>query len=146
MINVKQLLAKHSDKIKFIIIGGFNTVLDFAILFALSNFLQLDKLISNIISTSIAMVSSYLLNKKYTFENTSKSRTQLIKFLVVTIAGLWGLQTIIIQSFSFLFVNIINNANLTLFIGKIIATGASMVWNFILYKKFVFADQVKTKD
>lgn len=140
MINIKQLLTKHSDKIKFVIIGGFNTVLDFAILFALSNFLQLDKLISNIISTSIAMVSSYLLNKKYTFENTSKSRTQFIKFLAVTIAGLWGLQTIVIQSFSFLFANIINNTNLTLFIGKIIATVASMIWNFVLYKKFVFVN------
>ena len=137
-MKIKQLITKHADKLKFIIIGGFNTALDFTILFALSNLLHLDKLVSNIISTSITMTSSYLLNRKYTFENDNKSRDQFIKFIIVTLVGLWGLQTIIIQAFSYLLSGIIENSTIVLFIGKLVATGASMIWNFVLYKNIVF--------
>lgn len=139
---IKNLISKHSDKFRFILVGGTNTVIDFGILFSL-NSAGLDNVVnnlfplSNIISTSVALIFSFFANKKFTFKDNTNDKTQIIKFLVVTLFGLWIIQTIIIKVVE-ISLGSINNDKLILLIGKLLATIFSLTWNYILYKKFVF--------
>jgi len=136
---MEKLIKKHADKIRFLMVGGTNTVIDFVILFSLFNFLGLPKLYSNIISTSIALTFSLFANKTFTFKDKSKgTKEQTIKFLIITLFGLWVIQTIIIELVKIIIGQSITDNNIILGIGKIIATCVTLVWNYLMYRKFVF--------
>ena len=135
---------KNSQVFKFVIIGGFNTVLDFSILFGLT-FIGVNSIIANIFSTGISFISSFVLNKKVTFKSENKTRKELLRemilFTIVTLFGLWGIQSVIISIVSPIFNNFIDNQSIVLFLSKCFATAFSLVWNFVLYKKVVFIDK-----
>ncbi len=135
---MKELLRKNAEKIRYLFVGGFNTLLDFALLFGLVA-LGLDKIPANYISTTIAMVISFFLNKDFTFKVEGKAtRKQFALFLIVTAIGLWVIQPIVILISTAFLDGSGMNESVILFIAKVIATIASLIWNFLLYSKLVF--------
>lgn len=134
---MKELLKKHESKVRFVLVGGTNTAIDFGILFILHG-LGLNKYIANIISTLIAFIFSFFANRHFTFKSEKDARKQIIPFTVVTLSGLWILQPIIIW-FILIPLHAIDQ-NAALFIAKLAATIVSLIWNYILYSRFVFKD------
>ena len=67
---MKDLLAQHAEKFRFALVGGFNTALDFGILFGLTA-LGVDKIVANYASTSISFIFSFFANKTFTFKAKS---------------------------------------------------------------------------
>lgn len=140
---IQKIIKKHEDKFRFAIVGAANTTIDFVILFLLT-LLGFNVIFSNIISTSIALIFSFFANKKFTFKNESeKTKKQFVYFLIITMFGLWIIQPIIIEATKLLIEQVITNNYLILFIGKIIATCITLIWNYLLYRKFVFNDYAK---
>lgn len=138
---MQELFKKHANKLRFGIVGIINTGLDFGILFFLTLLFNLPRELANTISTTISFLFSFGANKKYTFKSTSKNlKRQFILFAVVTLFGLWVVQNGIISVATPFFMNIISNEAMSLFASKIIATFASLIWNYILYVKIVFTD------
>lgn len=122
---------------RFALVGGFNTALDFALLFAFVYALGINPLMANIVSTGVCLFISFLLNQRWTFKSGNRSRTQFVSFMVVTLTGLWLLQPLLI----WLTTKVLQESlagPLTLLIAKTMATVASMTWNYILYAKLVF--------
>ena len=135
---MEKLLRKHAEKIKYAIVGGFNTLLDFVLLFVFVA-LGVDKILANYFSTGIAMGFSFFANKSFTFKNDSpKVKRQFILFIAVTIIGMWVIQPIVIWASTSLLAPYITNESINLFIAKLIATVASLIWNYILYSRLVF--------
>lgn len=135
---MENLLKKHAEKIKFIIVGGANTVLDFALLFLFVG-LGIDKIIANYFSTGIAMVFSFFANKSFTFKDTSKKKKrQFALFLIITVSGMWALQPLIIWGVTSLLAPHTPNNEVNLFVAKLIATIATLIWNYLLYSRLVF--------
>ena len=135
------LIQKHAAKIRYMLVGGFNTALDFCILFLLVHF-GVNKIVANYFSTGISMIVSFFANRTFTFKNTSKNRhRQFVQFMVVTASGMWVVQPVfiwlVIHGLSFH----IANESLQLFIAKVIATGASLIWNYVLYSRVVFKEE-----
>ena len=123
-------------------VGGLNTLIDFGILFTLVA-LGLPAIASNFVSTSAAMVFSFFVNKSYTFKDNKKSTGKhVVYFLIITIFGMWVIQPVIIESVTLLLQPLLKTSFLVLFIGKGLATAASLTWNYLMYRKFVF---VKSK-
>ena len=132
------ILKKHAEKLRFGLVGGANTAIDFGILFGLV-FFGVDKLVANFISTGIAFVFSFFVNRSFTFKSTSgNTKKQFGLFLVITLFGLWVIQPVIIGGVSLLLNGMNLSSGFVLLIGKLIATIATLVWNYLLYKKFVF--------
>ena len=135
---MRELAKKHAEKIRFALIGGINTAIDFVILFILVG-LGVPTLISNILSTSSALTFSFFANKKFTFKATNKiTRAQVLQFLGITLVGLWVIQPVIIFVVKFLMSSLNLNTFVVLFIGKLLATVVTLIWNYLLYKNFVF--------
>lgn len=135
---MKETLQQHADKLRFALVGGINTVIDFGILFSLV-YLGLDKIPSNFISTSVAFVFSFFANKTFTFKSkTGNAKREFSLFILVTLFGLWVLQPVVITAVSFILTPLDVKEGAALFIGKIIATGVSLVWNYVMYSRFVF--------
>lgn len=138
---MKRLLQKHADKIRFAIVGCLNTIIDFGVLFILVG-LGVPIIVGNFISTSSALIFSFFANKKFTFRNKEKmSKKQLTYFLVITLFGLWVIQPIIITITSILLKSWLSDVRILLVIEKLLATCVTLVWNYLLYRKFVFKER-----
>ena len=133
-----ELLKRHAQKIRFGIVGLANTALDFAILFLLVAF-GLDKIPANFISTGVAFVFSFFVNKSFTFKNKGGNvKKQFAVFILVTIIGLWVIQPLVISSVSGALVTTGWENWIILFVAKVIATVASLIWNYLFYSRLVF--------
>ena len=131
-------LKKHADKFRFAIVGGANTALDFGILFFLT-FLGMDKIVANYFSTGLSLIFSFFANKSFTFKHKGgNAKKQFTLFLVITLIGLWVIQPLIIWGATTALEATITNDTVNLFVAKLIATFASLIWNYILYSKIVF--------
>ena len=135
---MKKIIKKQAEKVRFVIVGGLNTAIDFGILFILVA-LGLPTVASNFVSTSVAMVFSFFANKSFTFRDTSQKTVKHIAlFLIITIFGMWVIQPIIIQSIKLVLEPWVANEYVILLIGKVLATIASLIWNYLMYRRFVF--------
>lgn len=126
---------------RFLLVGGANTVVDFGILFLLVH-AGMATVPANMISTGVALTFSFLANRRYTFQFTdaSRIRRQIVLFLAVTIFGLWVIQPFVILGVQRAAEAIVRGipATWALAAGKVVATGVTMVWNYVLYAKVVF--------
>lgn len=148
---------------KFAIVGIINTLVDVVILNSLV-FLEFTAtlmivgqkfLIANIISVTIAMINSFILNKQWTFKSERKDiYKQIFQFLIITIIGMFIVHQIIFNALyyglpqisnfivliiHFLKLNVIfSDSFIALNFAKIIAIISSLIWNFIGYKLIVF--------
>ena len=131
--------SKYRNFIIFCSIGVLNTVVDISFYLLLRSS-GTTVLFANIISTSVALLISYFLNRKYTFKSTTNPRSNIVPFLIVTLVGLWVLQPVVIYfSLNLLKqLSIQSSAQLDL-VAKLIATAFTLVWNYVLYKKVVFS-------
>ncbi|OGI22455.1 MAG: hypothetical protein A2808_03065 [Candidatus Moranbacteria bacterium RIFCSPHIGHO2_01_FULL_55_24] len=130
---------------KFIIVGGVNTGIDFLVLNILIYLTGItagiELFVLNTISFSVAVINSYFMNKRWTFEDKSVSEKEPVKFsqfLAVSVVGiiinggvLSGITYFIPPLFGL-------SAVLWANVAKLMATGLSLVWNFVGYKFFVF--------
>ncbi len=139
---------------KFGIVGVLNTLLDFTIYNVLSSSVGLTLVQSNIISTSCAMVFSFLANKHIVFQaNKGSAAKQAVIFFGVTAFGLYILQTGTIKLLTDVWLAPValglTMAHALGLVGhdqflakngaKAIATIVSLTWNYIMYKKVVFS-------
>ena len=135
---MKLAIANNSGKLlRFTLVGGINTAIDIGLLFGLTA-LGVPKLAANTVSTGTAFIFSFFANKLYTFRTQGDVRRQLVLFVIITLAGLWGLQNAVIFCISPILTSVIHTESLVLLLAKIIATGASLVWNYYLYDRVVF--------
>jgi putative flippase GtrA len=131
MKNKRQLL-------RFGVVGGINTALDFGLLFVFKAF-GLPIGFANILSTGIAFVFSFFANKKYTFKTSGTNVVrEMILFVIVTLFGLWVLQTAVIQLTLPWLTGFIKQQELALLVAKLLATVVSLTWNYLLYSRIVF--------
>ena len=130
---------KNSHQVvRYGIVGFVNTALDFGLLFLLKS-IGIPVELANICSTGIAFVFSFFANKKYTFKTTDTNvAREMILFVVVTLFGLWALQTPVINVAMPAINHIVHNQNIALLFAKLIATGVSLLWNYVLYSRVVF--------
>jgi putative flippase GtrA len=120
-------------------VGIINTALDIGILFVLKS-LGVPVSYANVVSTSVAFCFSFFANKLYTFNGREGNVVrQMTLFIVVTLFGLWVLQTIVIQLTLPLWGTLFSNGQLALLAAKLAATIVSLSWNYTLYEKLVFA-------
>ena len=70
-MNLIQKIKNNPQLIRFGLVGGVNTALDFGLLFMFKAF-GLPIGLANIVSTSIAFVFSFFANKKYTFKKPAQ--------------------------------------------------------------------------
>lgn len=135
---MQELIKKHAEKLRFGVVGIANTALDFAILFILVG-LGLNSIASNYISTAVAFVFSFFVNKSFTFKSTSGNvKKQFALFILITAFSLWIIQPIVILATTWLMSGFGLHESVVLFVAKVLATGASLVWNYIFYSRFVF--------
>lgn len=115
----------------FLLIGGVCTGLHYAVLILFVGLEWLDPIGASALGFCVSAVLNYVLNRRLTFSSSRAHRSAAPRFVGVAASGL-----------------MINTALLVLFNGvlewhyllaQVMATGATLVWNFILHKIWTFA-------
>ncbi len=142
---------------RFGLVGIFNTLLDFFLFNALTKFFGFGLIPANAVSTTVAMVMSFTLNKRLVFKSDSGSLLiQALTFFATTAVGLYVIQNGIIHFLTdvwtaplWIGVEIVRGLGIPFFSdafyinngAKAIATVASLAWNYLLYRSLVFRPQ-----
>ena len=135
---MREHLKKHAEKYRFGVVGVANTAIDFGILFLLVH-LGLNEILANYISTGCAFIFSFFVNRSFTFKvQGGNFAKQLVTFLIITMIGLWVIQPIIIVGILGATSGWHFSSDLMLFGAKLTASIASLIWNYIMYARFVF--------
>lgn len=137
---MKQAFLTLPQPVRFAVIGLLNTGVDFGLFFFLTSILDLHFFFANLISTTAALIVSFTLNAQLTFSG-SMTRANAGLFSLVTLTGLWLLQPVIIAVVEPVISFILQStpySGVILLLAKAVATCASLVWNYLLYKNLVF--------
>ena len=145
---------------RFAAAGVINTLLDYALFMMLSWLLALPlprSWIAKAISGTLAMANSFVRNRRWVFRNGSSGGglRQLARFVAVTLIGTFGVQLGGLVLFSAIWpapghlaAAVIDALGLSRWLPEPLvvrtvafglATAASMCWNFIAYRRWVFA-------
>ena len=122
--------------LKFGVVGIIATVIDFGVLYVLSQPLGMDPVISAGISFCVSLVFNYVASMRYMFthrEDMSRSR-EFVIFLVLSLIGLAINEAIMAAG-----VAVLGNSALAVMGTKVLATAIVMVWNFVSRKKWLDA-------
>jgi len=127
-------IKKYRKFIYFGIVGGFGTILNTAILFALTSYAGINYLIASMIATETAIISNFIGNNYITFKDKNKETSIFKKFLsfqMISLIALFGT-----MFFLWLFVTLFGK-NLLL-VWNIIAIVIMFVVNYILNVSFTW--------
>ncbi|MBO4855150.1 GtrA family protein [Candidatus Saccharibacteria bacterium] len=131
---------KHGEKIKFVLVGGFNTVLDFCIFGLLANIIGIPKEVANIISTTICIAISFILNYKFVWKSKKSKKETAPGFVIVSLFSAWIVQNIAINMITLPF----GENSVTKLIGKAFGSICGMISNYFGYKLIFRGKNKKT--
>ena len=131
--------------VKFAVVGFLNTAIDFGILNILS---RLTETFTGFVVGGVnvpgfiaAVFNSYFWNKFWVFRGREGMSQDFVKFFVVTLVGLGINSGIVILVTTYIPPSFGMSEARWLNVAKVLATGVSMVWNFMGYKFLVFRTQ-----
>lgn len=120
---IKQIL-------KFGVVGGIAFLIDYSLLYILTEYAKIPVLYSSIISFSVSVIFNYILSTKWVF--TTKEKQTLKDFIIFVLLSVIGLG--INQLIMYLGVD---KLNIYYMIVKLFATAVVMVYNFISRKLII---------
>ena len=128
---IKKVLSKNIVKqiLKFGVVGGGAFLIDYSLLFILTDICHIYYLTSSVISFIVSFIFNYILSITWVFEAKKQDIKQVVIFLILSLIGL-GLNQIIM----YLSVDIFK---IYYMVSKLFATVIVMVYNFITRKIFV---------
>ncbi|MFQ5576206.1 MAG: GtrA family protein [Anaerolineae bacterium] len=135
VLNTPRRKKEAKRFVKFGIVGAIGAVVDFSILNALifwAGWSTRDgKLLANIVSTSVAIISNFTWNRLWTFPESRarKKRFQLVQFTVVNLIGLIINTGIFFVADHYIFAPVVP-ANVAIQLAKASAIGIVLFWNF----------------
>jgi putative flippase GtrA len=117
---------------RYLVSGGSAFFLEYGSFFVLLNLLHVQLYLANSLSFALGLSVSFLLNRNWTFKKETyhrKSHHQFVMYLLLALLNLF-MTNLIIGS--------LKHFGLSPLVGKIIAMGLIIGWNFSLFNKVIF--------
>lgn len=122
--------------VRYLLVGASNTLLDLGLFILLAVAIQVPALVANIISTSITVGVSYVLNRLFVFRSQRSVQSTLLQFVAVTLVS--GL---VVQSVAIWAVLVLGSAadpslssTALAPLAKVCAMGVGMCCNYLGYR------------
>ncbi|MDP5120895.1 MAG: GtrA family protein [Spirosomaceae bacterium] len=131
-MNSDNLTSLFTKLLKFGVVGFSGVLVDFGITYVFKEKLQVNKYVANGLGFSVAVVSNFILNKWWTFENIEPNYApQFLTFVAVAIGGLAINQLILYL--------LHEKVKLNFYFAKLLAIGVVTLWNFGFSNYVVFS-------
>ena len=118
---------------RYLFVGGIATVVDWGVLFALTECLQLHHLVSAVFAFAAGLITNFLLSKLLVFSANEAKTNALMEFLGYVLIGIIGLG--ITELILFVFTD---RLSLYYMLSKAIATVIVLVWNYLARKLLLY--------
>jgi len=139
-MDIKKLIVQFS---KFVVVGFINTAIDFGVLNLLMYVSGVKEgallFVLNIVSFSVATANSYLWNKYWTFKDKDSAKVvEIGQFLAVSVIGAILNSGVVFLISTYMDPMFGLSQSVWVNLAKVVATGFSLIWNFLGYKFIVF--------
>lgn len=115
--------------VKFLVVGAASFAIDLGMLVLLHEVGGVDLWIATPIAFLVGLVFNFLVHWKFTFQSSSRADVSMVKYGALVVFNVFATDIV---------VNVVDAAGSPYALGKIIATVATTVWNFLLYKHWIF--------
>jgi putative flippase GtrA len=115
--------------IKFLIVGALSFAIDLGTLALLHEVFGLDLWIATPIAFIVSLIFNYSVQRSFTFRSQSRRDVSFLKYVVLVVFNIGATDVI---------VNAVVGLGISYTVGKIISTILTMVWNFLLYRYWIF--------
>ena len=128
------IMQRHSARVvRFGLVGVLNTAVDFALFALLFYGAEWPLLGANAAAYSVAAVNSYLLNKYWTFGDTSRGRAAILRGMLFVVLNLVGLA--LASAAIWVLAQILHPL-----VAKAGSIAVGFVWNYWSNHKFVYTE------
>ncbi len=115
--------------VKFLVVGGASFAIDLGLLVLLHEVGGVDLWIATPIAFLASLVFNFLVQRKFTFRSSGRVDVSMIKYGALVVFNVIAIDVV---------VNLVDAAGHPYALGKVIATVATTIWNFLLYKHWIF--------
>lgn len=115
--------------VRFLVVGGASFAIDLGLLVLLHEVAGVDLWVATPIAFLASLVFNFLVQRKFTFRSSARADVSLIKYGALVVFNIIATDVV---------VNMVDGAGYPYALGKVIATVATTVWNFLLYKHWIF--------
>ncbi len=131
---MKEFLKSHEKLVKqilkFGVVGGGAFLIDYTVLYILTEFAGIYYLTSSVISFIVSLIFNYILSIYWVFDVTKKQTLKdIVIFVVLSTIGL-GINQVVMYLGS-------DILHIYYMLTKLVATAIVMVWNFVTRKIFI---------
>ena len=129
---IGEYLSKENFKkfVKYCVTGGTSFLIEYLLFFLANQVLKLHYVLANVIVYSITFWFSFLINKYFTFRSKGQMGAQLYRFVL-----LYAFNLVVTNGAFYLLSDVIGLSPL---IGKIFVSGMVVLWNFPIYRRFIY--------
>ncbi len=127
-----KIISPYDTHLRFLIAGCTGAAVNLGLLYVLTDIVGLWYLLSSVLAFIVSFLVSFRLQKYWAFKepSTHAISSQMLWYLVVALVNL-GLNTLIL----FTCVEILH---MHYMLGQVVAGAMVAVWNFFIYKYFIF--------
>lgn len=116
--------------LKFGVVGVIAFLIDYSLLYVLTEFCHIHYMISSIISFTVSLIFNYIASIYWVFDVKQKQTyKEVIVFTILSVMGL-GINQLVMYLMT-------DVGNIYYMFSKLVATAIVMVWNFITRKIFI---------
>lgn len=124
----------QSEKVRYLIIGGLTTLVNFVCFYVLYNILRVDVTLSNFISVCAAIIFAFWSNKYIVFRSVSVGKRDMLGEFLRFIAGRIAAMVIEVGGVYLLY----NIMDIHAMVSKIFVQVIVVLFNYVVSKFFVF--------
>jgi putative flippase GtrA len=119
---------KHSA-VRYLIVGGLSFLVDFGLLVLLHEVFRWQVGIATAAAFLLSLVFNFAVQRQFSFESSHKTHVSIIRYGLLVAANTVA---------SVLIVQLLTPTILGYMGGKVISTAAMTIWNYFLYRHWVF--------
>ncbi|HET9649343.1 MAG TPA: GtrA family protein [Microlunatus sp.] len=124
------------ELLRYLLVGGFNTLLDLALFTVFAVVVHLPPLVANVLSTSITLCISFVLNRVFVFRTERSVQRTVVQFVAVTLFSGLVVQSAVIWGVLHVGAVLVPGLSHDILapLAKICAMGVGMIFNFLAYR------------
>ncbi|CAH0255711.1 hypothetical protein SRABI26_03259 [Arthrobacter sp. Bi26] len=122
-------IVRDGYLVKFLVVGGLSFAIDLGLLALLHEVGGVDLWIATPIAFLTSLVFNFFVQKNFTFQSGARAHVSFFKYGALVVFNVVATDVI---------VNVIADAGQSYALGKVISTVVTTVWNFLLYKHWIF--------